>query len=127
MSFNQFRSNFRKGEPRDHKEAKNIVTASLEVYGLDVQKEYPLVADLYHPYKHNYDVVGFGKIVVVEVDDPDLHNKPKKIRNDMIAQDRAEEQFPNNLQFIRLNKDDVNYAYAHNDDKWFSDNLWSKI
>ncbi len=126
LSFNQFRSNFRKGEPEDHKHAKNVIAEGLDLLGLDVHKEYPLLADMYHPYKHNYDVVAFGKVVVVEVDS-ELHNKPKKKVNDAIAQARAEESFPYNLQFIRLDKDDINYAYGQNDSDWFVKNLWNKV
>lgn len=126
MSFNQFRGNFRKGEPTDHLEAKNIIVGGLQAIGLNVQKEYPLLADLYHPYKHNYDVVAFGEIVIVEVDDPDLHNKPHKIRNDKIAQERAEETFPG-TKFFRLNKHDVNLAYAESNEDWFAKELWNKI
>ena len=126
MSFNQFRSNFRKGEPEDHKQAKNIIANGLQVYGFDAVKEYPLLADLYKPYKHNYDVVGFGKIVVVEVDS-ELHNKDSQKRNDMIAQERAEETFSNSLTFLRLDKDDINHAFSENDAEWFAENLWSKI
>ena len=107
MSFNQFKNNFRKGEPQNHKQAKNIVANALRATGLDVWKEYPLVDPLIEHYRHNYDVVAFGKIIVVEVDDEDLHNKPSKVRNDKIAQSHAEDCF-DNLRFIRLDKDTVN-------------------
>ena len=105
--WNQNRSSFRTGEPEDHKRAKNIVVNALESLGMTAHKEYPLVDSLVKGYKHGYDVVGFGRLVIVEVDDEALHSKPRKVRNDKIAMNHALENFPH-ASFIRLDKDTLN-------------------
>lgn len=126
--WNQNRSTFRTGEPEDHKRAKNIIAKMLNnTVGLDVHKEYPLVDSIVHPYKHNYDVVAFGKIVVVEIDDPNLHSKPRKVRNDKIAQNHAEDCFPNSLQFLRLNKDEINNPDKQDVKDYLKTELWGKL
>lgn len=108
MSWNQNKSSFRTGEPPDHIAAKNIIMQKLERMGYDVHPEYPLVDSLVHTnYTHGYDLVAFGKLVIVEVDDPDLHSKHKHKVNDKIAENWTESFFPH-ATFIRLNKDLVN-------------------
>ncbi len=126
MSFNQFRSNFRTGEPEDHKQAKNFVANALSATGLDVWKEYPLVDALVPPYKHNYDVVAFGKVIIVEIDDPNLHSKPRKMRNDKIAKAHAEDCFEN-LTFLRLNKDEVNNPDYEGKAEYLQTSLWDQL
>jgi hypothetical protein len=51
-------------------------------------------------------------MIVVEVDDPDLHAQKQQRINDGVAMSRAKELFNPNLVFIRLNKDEINGAPA---------------
>lgn len=106
-NFNQFKSNFRKGEPMDHLHAKEFIGNLLKWSGYTIQYEYPLLGNLEKPYIHNYDVVAFKYILVVEVDDPDLHAKKHKIQNDKIAESYVDKHFPR-ARFVRLNKDELN-------------------
>jgi len=124
--WNQNRSTFRTGEPIDHKKAKNFVAKALRTVNLDVHCEYPLVDSIVPPYKHNYDIVAFGNVYVIEIDDPNLHSKPKKIRNDKIAQAHAEDNF-NNLTFIRLNKYEINNIDKELVAEYMETDLWDKI
>lgn len=126
MNWNQTRSTFRTGEPEDHKRAKNLVANALRETGLDVWKEYPLVDPMVPPYKHNYDIVAFGKVIIVEIDDPNLHSKPRKMRNDKIAQAHAEDCF-DNLQFLRLNKDELNNTDKEGLAEYMQMELWDKL
>ena len=104
--FGQSRSDFRTGEPKDHLEAKEFIGAALKLSGYDVQYEYPLVDPLEHGYKHKYDVVAFKKMMVIEIDDPNLHAKKQKRINDKIAKDRVLDHFPH-TKFLRLDKYEV--------------------
>lgn len=124
--WNQNRSSFRTGEPIDHKRAKNFITRLLETQGLSVHKEYPLVDSLVPPYKHNYDVVAFTKVIVVEIDDPNLHSKPRKMRNDRIAQAHAEDHFKD-IRFIRLNKDEINNVNKDDVANYLNGSFWNKL
>jgi hypothetical protein len=49
-------------------------------------------------------------MIVVEVDDPDLHAQKQQRINDGVAYSYAKELFNTNLVFIRLNKDEINGA-----------------
>ena len=125
-NWNQRRSTFRTGEPVDHKQAKNFVAEALRQTGYTVHCEYPLVDSLVPPYKHNYDIVAFGEVIVVEIDDPNLHSKPRKVRNDAIAQAHAEDNF-RHLNFIRLNKDEVNNPDKEGKAEYIQMDLWDKL
>lgn len=105
----QHRSDMRTGEPADHKKAKEFIGTLLKWSGFDTHYEYPLVDPMMYPnYRHNYDVVGFKELIVVEIDDPNLHSKPKKKINDEIAKFNVKSLFPRSSLFIRLNKDEIN-------------------
>ena len=105
--WNQSRSNFRTGEPVDHLRAKDFIGTLLHQSGWDVQYEYPLVDSLVDKYHHNYDIVAIKKMVIVEIDDPNLHSKPRKRANDLIASNHALQKFPH-AKFLRLDKYEVN-------------------
>src|ERR1044071_836170 len=128
--WNQSRGTFRMGEPEDHFRAKHFIADLIgNVSGYDVHTEYPLVDPFYKKinYKHNYDIVAFGKLIVVEIDDPDLHSKPRKRRNDAVALDKIRTKFPNSAQFIRLDKDEITYAMKEGCSSYIEDNLWGKV
>lgn len=124
--WNQSHSTFRTGEPIDHRKAKNFVANGLREIGYVAKCEYPLVDPLVPNYKHNYDIVAFGEIIIVEIDDMDLHSKPKKQANDRRAENHAEEQFYN-MNFIRLDKDEINNTNKEEVAEYLQMNLWDRI
>lgn len=122
--WNQSRSTFRKGEPMDHRQAKEFIGIMLKWSGYQVQYEYPLVDSLVMDYRHNYDVVAFKNVLVVEVDDPDLHAKKKKRENDKRAESYVDEWFPR-AKFLRLNKDELNSLDTVKE--YLNDNFWPNV
>jgi hypothetical protein len=105
--WNQSRSSFRTGEPVSHLQAKEAIGTMMKWSGYDIQYEYPLLGNMVKKYTHNYDIVGFKQILVVEIDDPALHSKPRKVANDKVAMNYTSKFFPH-ATFLRLNKDEIN-------------------
>jgi hypothetical protein len=65
-------------------------------------------------------------MIVVEVDDPDLHSKKQQRINDGIAYSHAKELFNPNMIFIRLNKDEINGAH-HLREQYFRKSFYPEL
>ena len=118
---------FRNGEPADHFRAKSYIADILNGLGYMTQLEYPLVNSLaQRGYKHNYDVVGFGKLVVVEVDDPSLHAKPIHVKNDRVAEGQCLNYFPK-AKFFRLVKQDINHPNKQERDGYLLEHFLNEV